>query len=276
MPDPNVPQKKGGWGGLSLFQKVIIGVLIILVVYLIINAWFGGIRSFWEFLSVILTLIVIGAIIYFFLKGIFTYLKPSQFSPKDDYFARNIMNAKLNKPRNIRNLYFQGSETKQAVLAGRIIGCTFLPYYVGMPEKNDDGSIKMRYSDFLKRDIPVCAPVSTSEVDGDTLFVYTKKSGWFNEEVEYLRCNRRLHSELHGDVFIDDFNPVVFGKYFKFPYKQAKKMGDHIMVQSLMETIIQTYDHQQDLISQSADAGLYANPYFKMKEKENTELQREG
>lgn len=273
--EPTVQKKADGWQGLSLFQKIIIGIFIILILYLLINAWLGGIRSFWEFLSVILTLIVIGVILYFFIKGIMTYLRPSQFSPKDDYFTRTVQAAKMNKPANLRNLYFMGSETKQAIRVGKIIGCMFLPYYVGEPVKNPDGTIKTQFSKVFNRDIPVCNPVGIDETDGDTFFVYIKKSG-FSEEVDYLRCHRSLHSELHGDVFVEDYNPVVFGKYFKYPYKQVKKMADHIMVQSMMETIIQTYDHQQDLISQSADAGLYANPYFRMKDKENAELQREG
>lgn len=278
MPDAPAPQQKKseGWGKLTLFQKIVIGICVIIVLFLIINTWLGGVKSFWEFLFSIITIIGIGIVAYFFIKGILTYLKPSQFSPKDDYFTRTVNVAKSHKPKNVRNLYFTGNETKQAILAGKIIGCIYLPYYVGEPVKNENGELKLVYNKMFDKMVPLYKPVNVDESDGDTLFIYSKSTGLFNEETEYLRCNRKLHTELHGDVFINDFNPVTFGKYFKYPYTQAKTMAAHIMKQSQMEMIIQTYDHQQDLISQSADAGLYANPFFRAKELENAEMQREG
>jgi hypothetical protein len=49
-----------------------------------------------------------------------------------------------------------------------------------------------------------------------------------------------------------------------------------MMLQSQLEVILATHEHQGDLISQSADAGIYFNPYFKLVDKMNSEISRDG
>ena len=125
----------------------------------------------------------------------------------------------------------------------------------------------------LETRVPVFEKIEYGK-DGDTLIIYEK--GWFIfKRRHHLRCNRLLHSTLNGDVTVYDINPVPYGKYFEYPFKQMQRDPQKIMVQSQLEVILATHEHQGDLISQSADAGIYFNPYFRFIEKSQSEISRE-
>lgn len=164
------------------------------------------------------------------------------------------------------------------VNAGKIIGCIGIPYLVGKQKLDSSGNpifIESKY--FNGKKMPVYDSIHYGE-EGDTLFIVTKPAGFLGlfPKKLFIRCDRELHGELSGDVIIEDINPVPYGKFFSYPFKQIQKDSERVMVQNMLEVILQTFEHQSDLISMSADAGIYYNPYFKLVEKTNAEKSMEG
>ena len=260
------PREKTFWGKISLWQKIVIGILIITFIIIVWSFLFGGINSIFEFVFVIFVSIVLIGIGYVVVVAGEIYFK-------EDYFTRLVNLAVDFRPENLNNLWFEGDVGKKSVSAGRILGCIGIPYLIGTPKRDESGAPVYVRSKILKQDIPVFAKIESAG-DGDTLFVYEK--GWFIfKRRHFLRCNRALHSTLNGDVTIYDINPVPYGKYFEYPYKQYQQETGKIMLQSQLEVILATHEHQGDLISQSADAGIYFNPYFKLMDKMKAEVDRD-
>ncbi len=259
---------------LSTFQKV---ALFAVIATFIIIAWiflFGGVSSIWELAFVIILIIVLFFITWLVLAAVKMIYKERYFSPKEDYFTKLANMAIDYCPDNLYALHFQGSDWKKNVFGGNIIGCIGIPYLIATPKLDGEGNMVYYESKLLKRSIPVYAKIEYGK-DGDTLFIYEK--GWFIfKRRHYLRCNHNLHSELNGDITIFDINPLPYGKFFEYPYKQIQKDMHRIMIQSQLETILATHEHQSDLISQAADAGIYYNPYMRMLQKSNAEISREG
>lgn len=265
---------KGFWGSLSLFQKLVIGIVIITFVLIAWTFLFGGVNSIWELLFVILLVIVLFIISYIVIVASQLIFKAQYYSPKEDHYTKLINMAIQYKPDNLNNLYFQGSDWKKHVRGGKIIGCLGIPYFVGKPKLDSKGKMIYYESKLLNKKVPVFEQLSYGK-DGDTLLIYEK--GWFIfKKKHYLRCNHKLHSELNGDVIVYDINPQPFGKFFEYPYKQLQGDVARVMLQSQLEVILATHEHQGDLISQSADAGTYYNPFFKLIEKEKAEIAREN
>jgi len=271
------PQKNSAptfWEKLSIWQKVIIGVILLTFLFIAWTFIFGGVNSIFEFAFIILLTIVLFIILYFITIAGELIFRSSYYSPKEDYFTKLSNMAIDYCPDNLNKLWFQGSTQKRAVVGGKIIGCLGIPYLIGEPILDEKGMQEYVKSDFLDVKVPVFKKIHYG-AEGDTLIIYQK--GWFIfKKKHYLRCNMELHSELHGDVVVYDINPIPYGKFFEFPFKQVQRNPQRIMLQSQLEVILATHEHQGDLISQSADAGIYYNPYFKMVKETNAEISRDG
>lgn len=267
-------QGKSFWQKLSIWQKVLIGLIILTFLGIGWVFLFGGINSIWEFAFIVLLTIVLMGIFYIVIVAGELAFRPAYYSPKEDYFTRLSNMAIDFCPSNLNNIWFQGDREKKAVNGGKILGCLGVPYFIGKPKLSEKGEQEYIDSKLLNMKIPVFEKIEYGR-EGDTFFIFEK--GWFIfKRRHYLRCNRDLHSELNGDVTVYDINPIPYGRYFEFPFKQVQKDSGRIMIQSQLEVILATHEHQGDLISQSADAGIYFNPYFKALDKMNAEISREG
>lgn len=269
------PEKKGFWQKTSLIQKIGIFIVLILFALLVWNTISGGIHSFYELIFVIIVTTVLIFILYIFIIAVNKIFEPKYFSPKEDFFTR-VTNLAIDYcPANIKNstLYFQGNKEKRMVPGGKIVGCLGLPYLIGKPLLDKEGNQMYYESKLLDLKVPRYSKIEESS-DGDTLFIYETGFSFFKRK-HFLRCNRELHSELNGDVAVYTINPVPFGTFWEYPYEQIQRGIGRLMTQSQLEVIISTHDHQQDLISRSADAGIDANPQYRMAKEANAQVQRE-
>lgn len=263
----------GFWAKLSLWQKILLGILILTFIVIAWSFLFGGINSIWELAFIVMLTIVLGGIGYVVIIAGEIFFRPTYYSPKEDYFTRIVNMAIDYCPSNLNEVWFQGDKDKRAVLGGKVIGCLGVPYFIGRPKQDENGKQLYMESKLLDMKIPIFEKIEFGK-DGDTLIVYQK--GWFVfKKRHYLRCNRQLHSTLNGDITIYDINPVPYGKFFEYPFKQLQRDPGKIMIQSQLEVILATHEHQGDLISQSADAGIYYNPIFKMLKEGNSEISRD-
>jgi len=280
------PQKKKGvFERMGLFQKILIFAGIVVILLMSISLLLGGIKSFYQFFFYIMVLGGVVAGFYIILKAVSIIYAPRYFSPREDLRTKLLNMAQDYKPTNVQNLYFRGDATKQRVLAGRIVGLLGLPYYTGKVKKyqkdvKKDGKIIHRkgdviYStvkDFQGKPVPLYEDIRLTD-DGDTLFLVRK--GWFFlGKTHFIRVHRDLHSDLHGDIDVYDFNPVPYG-FFEYPYKQMQGTVSQVMIQNQIETILATHEHQHDLISQSVDSAIYFNPAYRMALKQNAEIPEE-
>jgi len=274
-------EKKGFFDKLSLFQKVILFILFLVIIVLVVSLFLGGINSFYQFFFYLIVFAVVGVMIYIIIQAVNLIFQPKYYSPREDTFTK-IKNIAVDyKPDNLNNLYFVGDIGKKRVLAGQIQGCLCLPYYSGKIKRHEkdftDEAGKSHkageviYSDsktFDGKQIPQYEGITLQE-DGDTFFIAVK--GILFKRYHYIRCYRKYHSTLNGDVEIYDINPVPYGN-FEYPYKQMQEASTQIMIQNQIETILATHEHQHDLISQSTDAGLYSNPLMRFSMKQQAEL----
>ncbi len=265
---------KGFWGSLSLFQKIILGILIISFIFIGWVFLFGGVNSIWELAFVIVLAIVLFFIAYIVIVASKLAFKHDYYSPKEDMYTKYVNMAIDYCPNNLNNLYTEGSDWKKHVFIGKIVGCLGIPYFIGEAVQDANGKQVWAESKFTRKKVPVYKNITYGK-DGDTMFVFEK--GWFVFKKRHIaRVNHDLHTELNGDVIIHDINLVPYGKFFEYPYKQIQKGIGRIMQQAQLEVIIATHEHQGDMISQSADAGTYYNPFFRMVEKGRAEITREG
>lgn len=267
-------EKKGFLANLGLFQKIALLLILLAICYLLFTTFFGGITSFYQLIAFLVAFFILLGLGIVLLKAIEIYFKPSYYSPKEDYFTRVVNMGIDYKPDNLQNIYFQGDKEKRAVYGGKIIGCIGLPYLIGEPELDKDGKWMYMESKLLDMKIPKFKNISYGK-DGDTLFIYEKGS-LINKRRHYLRCAREFHGDLNGDVVIYDINPTPYGKFWEYPFKQIQRDVGRIMIQSQLEVVIATHDHQGDLISKATDMGLYSNTQFRAMEKQQTEITRDG
>ena len=270
QPTQNKPQeKKGFWDRLGLFSKVLI-VLAVVGVIGVIFFFVAGVKSIWEFITLLIILGVFIGLVWLAIKGIMTYFQPRAFSPRDDNFTKLTEMAKFYKPDNLGDLFFVGDIGKKRVNGGRIVGCLGIPYLVAEFERDDSGNILMTE----KKDptnpakkIPRLKHLTIGD-DGDTLFIVQK--GFINKKERYIRCNRQYHSTLNGDVEIFDINPYPHGR-FEYPFKQVQTKIDQLTMQSQLETLLTSQEYQLDLISMGVDKALSFNPDYLMARKLATE-----
>jgi len=291
MPDQQValkPQeKKGFFSKMSLFQKILLFIGVIIILILAVSIVIGGIQSFYQFFFFLIVFSIVAVGIYLVVKAVGMIYQPKYFSPREDYTTK-IKNMAIDYcPDNLGNLYFMGDVGKKHVLAGKIKGCLVLPHLVGDIQryaeeiKSLDGKITHKkgevvYTDmktFEGKPVPKFQNVRAIS-DGDTFFIAEK--GWlFFKKTHYIRCHRDLHSTLNGDVSIFDINPQAYG-IFEYPFKQYQLNLPQILMQNQIETILATHEHQHDLISQATDAGLYSNPLMRFSMKQQAELGSSG
>lgn len=267
-------KKKGVLEGLSFFRKVVLFLLILTLIFIAWSFLFGGVNSIWELAFVIVLTGVIIFVGWLIITSASFFFRKEFYSPKQDFYTR-VANAAIDFcPKNLNNLYFQGDNYKKSVLAGKIIGCLGIPYFIGTPIiDKETGNPKMYESKLLKKEVPLFSKIEYGK-DGDTYIIVEK--GWFVFKKRYhIRANRNLHSTLNGDVFIYDINPIPYGSHFLYPFKQLQGELPKVMIQSQMEVIIATHEHQGDLISQAADSAIYYNPFFRLVEKERAEIARQ-
>lgn len=271
----------GLFGSMGGIQKAMLLIFGLAIFFLIWTFAFGGINNFYQLVFFIISFVAIAGLMMVMLTAISWYFAPDVFSPKKDFFTKTVNLAVDLKPTNVYNLYFKGDIGKKMVKAGKITGLIGIPYLVGKPKFHEEdiykdgkiiakkGSPVYEKSLILKRNMPIFEKIEYSS-DGDTLFIY--ESGWFLfKRKHYLRCHRSLHSDLNGDVFIEDINPVPYGAW-EYPYKQLQEQPARIMLQNQLEVILATHDHQADLISQGVDAAVYYNPAFRIATRANAEM----
>ena len=283
--EPTPQGKKGFFEKMSLLQKVLLFLGVIVVLIMSVSLLMGGIKDFYQFFFylIVLSAVVIGG--YVIIKATSIIFAPRYFSPREDLRTKLLNMAQDYKPDNISNLYFRGDLGKRRVLAGKILGVLGLPYYSGKVQRHKANVIKdnkiihrkgdVVYStvkDFQGKPVPLYEDITLGD-DGDTLFII--KKGWlFLGKTHFIRVKRDLHSTLIGDVDVYDINPVPYG-FFEYPYKQMQENVSQIMVQNQIETILATHEHQHDLISQSVDSAIYFNPAYRMQMKQNSEIPEE-
>ena len=278
-------QPQGLFGNMSATQKVLLIIFGLAIFFLIWTFVFGGITNFYQLIFFLASFIGVGALFYAMIFFIQMYLTPELFSPKKDYFNRLVNLAIDLKPTNVYDLYFRGDRDKKRVKAGKIVGLLGIPYFIGKiatykedceingssgTVKHQKGEMIFKDSKVLKRPIPVFEEIAWGQ-DGDTFFIY--ESGWFFiKKRHFLRCHRSLHGDLNGDVEIYDYNPIPYGSLYEYPFKQLQKDPERIMIQNQLEIIIATQEHQLDLISQGVDSAVYFNPYFRLLNKQQSEM----
>jgi len=278
-------QPQGLFGNMSATQKVLLIIFGLAIFFLIWTFVFGGITNFYQLIFFLASFIGVGALFYAMIFFIQMYLTPELFSPKKDYFNRLVNLALDLKPTNVYDLYFRGDRDKKRVKAGKIVGLLGIPYFIGKIAtykedceikgssgivKHQKGEMIFKDSKVLKRPIPVFEEIAWGQ-DGDTFFIY--ESGWFFiKKRHFLRCHRSLHGDLNGDVEIYDYNPIPYGSLYEYPFKQLQKDPERIMIQNQLEIIIATQEHQLDLISQGVDSAVYFNPYFRLLNKQQSEM----
>ena len=282
-------QPAGLFGSMSATQKVLLIIFGLAIFFLIWTFVFGGITNFYQLIFFLASFLGVGALFYAMIFFIQMYLTPELFSPKKDYFNRLVNLAIDLKPTNVYDLYFRGDKDKKRVKAGKIVGLLGIPYFIGNVKtygkpkdppdtvytdekgnKHKKGEMVYKESKVLKRKIPVFESVVWGD-DGDTFFIY--ESGWFFiKKRHFLRCHRSLHGDLNGDVEIYDYNPIPYGSLYEYPFKQLQAHPERIMIQNQLEIIIATQEHQLDLISQGVDSAVYFNPYFRLLNKQQSEM----
>lgn len=264
MADPQPTQnqlKEGNKGGLSLFQKVMLVIVAVGFVALIWIFVFGGIQNVYSVVLIIAFAFGLLAIGYIIIKAIGIITAKKYYSPKEDFYTRISNIAKESLPDNVHDLYFVGSKMKKGYRVGKITGLLDLPHLVGKIKKDKDGKPITIYSEKLKKTIPQYEKIELGE-SGDTFFIAEK--GFLFPKKHNIRCDRKLHSDLNGDVYIFDVNPVPYGSFFQYPFVQVQRDIPRIMLQNQLEIIIMIHEYQYDHISDAADMGIYMNPAMRM------------
>jgi hypothetical protein len=267
---PQPVQQKGFFERMSLFQKFLIGLIVILIILIAVGTFFGGYTNFYQFTFNVIILVGIGVFLFIIISATGILFTPKAFSPRSDMKTTLIKMAQYYLPDNLNDLYFIGTGWKRRVLAGKIIGILGLPNYIGDIELDKEGKpIYTTLEDAEGKKIPKFKNIRVGK-DGDTLFLVRK--GWFIfAKTRMIRAKRELHSVLHGDVEIYDINPVPYG-FFEYPFKQMQKNIGAVLIQNQIETILSAHEHQHDLISQSVDSAVWYNPYMRMALKSQSEI----
>lgn len=274
--------KKGFFERMTLFQKILLFLGVVVVLILSVSIVLGGITSFYQFFFylIVFSVFVVGA--YIVIKAVGMIYQPKYFSPRSDYTTKLINDAVDYCPDNLGNLYFTGDVGKKRILVGKIKGCIVVPHLVGDIERYSD-DVTVNGQIVHKKDSVVFTDAKTFEGkpipkfkdvravgDGDTLFV-AEKGFLFWTKKHNIRCHRGLHTTLNGDVDIMDINPQRYG-VFEYPYKQYQISLGQIQMQNLLETVIVGSEYHFDLVSVATDAGLYSNPLMRFSMKQGAEL----
>lgn len=276
QPPPTYLQKKqnqGFWANLGLFPKIIIFFgLALIVTTLLFGLDLGDIPNF----MINMGKVGVGIfLIMLALQGAMSVLKPKAFSPTEDFRTKMINHANKIRPPNCYNLWLRGEGRRARAMYGKITGVAWIPYLTSEVERDDKGNVIYLTNEkgdklinkTTKSPIPKRKMIASK--DGDTIFVVKKG---LLAKPEIIRCNPKWHSELIGDVYINDLGLVPFGEYF-YPSKQWQSNINEIMKQNELETIVQTFTNNLDLISNVTTLSIASEPtYRKLMEMRNEQI----
>ena len=271
---PQEAQGQGVAGGMGLVPKILLVLGAGLVVTtLLFGIDFSNILGF--FLTLFKVLVGFGLII-FVMKAFSEMGREDAFSITEDFRTKLVMVAEQMKPPNVHQLWLRGEGTQNRALIGKIKGLAHLPYLVSQIKKDENGHILFLKNekgepifDKNNKKIPMRKEI-TSE-DGDTVFVIDQ--GFMKPPI-LVRCHKKYHSDLIGDIYIKDLSLVPSGEYF-YPSKQWAEQPIRIMRQSEMEAIMHTYQDNLDLISNTTQMSIASDPlYSKILGLRNEEIAR--
>lgn len=182
-------EKKGFFEKMSLFQKGLLFVGILIVLVMSVSILLGGVKDFYQFFFyiIVFSAVIVGG--YVVIKATSMIFTPRYFSPREDLRTKLVNMAQDYKPDNVNNLYFIGDVGKKRVKAGKIIGLIGLPYYTGKAKKNAKGEIEYTsVKDFQGKPIPKYEDIKLGD-DGDTMFIIKGDSflGLFGK-THLIRC----------------------------------------------------------------------------------------
>lgn len=231
-----------------------------------------------DFVLNIIGIVLMIGLIFLATKGIQSYLKPKPFSPMEDFSATVRRIAKKINPKTVKDLYLRGEDMRSFAKIGKIEGIGFLPYVTSIPKRDQRGKIihlkdqegkiiyNKEWSEAHKEWIQVPKPEMEmiEEKDGDTLFIINKHPfpmSLFSGDQDLIRCHKKYHSSLVGDVFIKAVNLVPIGEYL-YPNQQWQTDMVKVMKEDESKAVIQTHRNFLDLVSNVTQMSLGADPTF--------------
>lgn len=258
--------------------KIIFITLILLAAGVVI---FGFVLQTFDpisFISSVLGLLIILALIGLAIQGLLSFLKPKLFSPTEDFRTTVIRISKKAKPFNVRDLYLRGEDMRTYAKWGTIEGVGFIPYVTSKPvidkdgkpvyQKDSNGKIVMEkqwsQADGAFVTIPKVKTEQITDADGDTIFVTQRHKfpvNIFMRDLDIIRCNPKYHSDILGDVYIKDVNVTPYGEWL-YPCKQWQNDIIHIMKENEAEAIVTTHRNNLDLVSNVTQMSLGSDPTF--------------
>lgn len=102
------PEKKGFWANLSIFQKIIIAIIIIAIVLIGYNTLVKGIKSVWELFFILLFVGFLCVVGFVVLGAMDLFFRKKYYSPKEDYVTRLVNHAIDLCSPDLGNLFFLG------------------------------------------------------------------------------------------------------------------------------------------------------------------------
>lgn len=257
----NRARQKTFFGRMGLLPKLIIlFAVVLLITTLLFGFDLGNIPAF--IINLITIAIAVGLII-FAIKGVMGEVEPASFSVTEDFRTKLVNQCMKLKPANVYKLWLRGEGMRSRAVIGNIVGLGHIPYKVSKPREDAEGNII--YHKDSKGELindangnPVPEMVTMDDGDGDTIIIV--KSGFFGKP-DIIRCHKKFHSELIGDVYIKDLGLIPFGEYF-YPSKQWGEDVQRIQLQNELEAISQTFSKNLDLISNVTTMSIAGDPFY--------------
>ena len=267
-------EQKSFWGRMGLLPKVIIAMAVILIITILI---FGiNVGNMTGFVMNVVGVSIGAGLIYFAIKGVLGEKEPEAFSITEDFRTKLVNQCVKLKPNNVFKLWIRGEGMRARAEIGNIVGLGYIPYKVSKPMQDEKGQVmfmKDSKGNTLKdqNGNPVPQYKLLYNEDGDTVFVV--KTGLFGKP-EIIRCHRKYHSELVGDVYIKDLGLIPFGEYF-YPSKQWMVDMQEIMIQNEVEAMVQTFSNNLDLVANVTTMSIAGDPFYqKVLSLRNEEISR--
>lgn len=269
----NKPKEEGG----SQILKILAFVVIIIIGAIVLFGFVWKDIDPISFVINIIGIILMIGLLWLAVKGILSYLKPKPFSPTESFRNDLIRISKKLKPWNVKDLYLRGEDMRTHAKWGRIIGVGFLPYLTSRHVRDEKGKPKYEYKEgkvvmekewsekhraFI--DVPKPVMETIEEKDGDSLFVVDRNNfpmSLFGGGLDIIRCHKKFHSDIIGDIFIKAVNLVPYGE-FLYPSIQWQSDIVKIMKENESHAIIQTHRNNLDLVSNVTQMSLGADPTF--------------
>lgn len=270
--------KKGNlWARLTFGQKILFGLAVFIAFFIIYTA--GGIQNIFQFVIYVAGLGLALLLAYSLYKAIIGFFAQKTFSPSVTNFQAFVNEAIYNCPDSLvgKRFLLKGDRAFASREYGTIKGVLQLPYYIGELKKDEEGNIEYKRDpktkEFVRTERGQLVPEFKERVkkEYETLFVISH-GRWLWKSFTYPRVPAKQHTALHGaDVLVFTNNLVPYGKY-RYPIELMEEEQPRIMLQSMHEVLLTTFDHQQDLISTTTDNALDFNVEWIMAQKQATEL----